>query len=271
MDINSCCNGFRYSMAHKRQRTREVAVATAAAVFILNKHLHAVLAFKRVRRTIRMLAVLQCTPCVWEYVCSIVNPLLPFQWLKKNSDGCITMPMFMPYSESECSHWMRIFRSNKTNSENIHWCQTTQMRVLLLYCFWSHALCVDVGFFPHSLLRFPHFYTLFWTIFFHLFCYLVVMSLPVYGPTKRQLQTMTTTTTIQMYLYTKCQLSFALLLTCSLTSMLSTVHVCVFVCVNCRHMRSSGREAMLVTHSRLQQYKCKKKRKGGKRSKTQKK
>lgn len=51
-------------MAHKRQRTREVAVATAAAVFILNKHLHAVLAFKRVRRTIRMLAVLQCTPCV---------------------------------------------------------------------------------------------------------------------------------------------------------------------------------------------------------------
>lgn len=142
---------------------------------------------------------------------------------------------------------MKIFRSTKRTVKPFTGVKLPKWGY---YCFaaFGLTLCVDVGFFPLSS-TFSSFLYFILDDFFHLFCYLVVMSLPVYGPTKRQQQTMTTTTTttIRMYLYTKCQLSFALLLTCSLTSMLSTVHVCV--CVNCRHIRSSGREAMLVTHS----------------------
>lgn len=66
-----------------------------------------------------------------------------FRWLHNDAN------VYALYTESVAIE-NENFSLNKTNSENIHWCQTTQMRVLLLYCFWSHALCVDVGFFPLS-------------------------------------------------------------------------------------------------------------------------
>lgn len=195
----------------------------------------------------------------------------PFQWKEKkfrwlHNDASV-------YStESVAIEW-KFFAQQNEHSENIHWCQTTQMRVLLLYCFWSHAHCVEVVFCSRLTLSSTssRFYFILddFPIYFAIWSLWVYQCVSVYMPTK------TTTTDDDDYDNDSNVFihQMPVVVVRFTFNVFTNVNAINSSCVWIAGTRSSGREAMLVIAQSatiwMQKQKVKEtERKGRKRSRT---
>lgn len=137
------------------------------------------------------------------------------------------------------------------------------MRVLLLYCFWSHALCGCCCFFLSSISSLFYFILDDFSIYF---CYLVVMSLPV-----RECVCVCMSVCAQqndnnrrwrLRQRFKCVFIHQMPVVVRFTfNVFTNVNAINSSCVWIAGIRSSGRATMLVIHTQPQ-YKCKSKRNG---------